>query len=167
MKIIIPSIIGIIALALSIRAIYFLLCLILIACGGTSSKVDTAKLNAAYFIGEYQTNYRNETEKIILNENGYYDYVYGKNNDTIIKAVGKWTFTNYSTSHLSIELTNFPLLRKNRLFESKTKSINIDFDVNTSVSFLGDLYDIVGEDEDYYTFEKLDKSKNKDYILEK
>jgi outer membrane lipoprotein-sorting protein len=133
------------------------------ACGG-SSKVDTEKLDSAYFIGEYQTDYKNEIEKITLKENGYYTYAHGKNNDTIIIDAGKWFFNKYSATHQSIELTQFPLIRKNVAYEDTAKNINLNLDVNTSVSYLGDLYDIVGIYEDHYTFVKLDKSQNKDYI---
>jgi hypothetical protein len=160
-------IIGSIAIILSSRALYYLFFLILIACGSTTSQVDTTKLNTAYFVGEYQTDYRNEIEKITLKKNGYYDYAYGRNNDTVIIDIGKWSYINYSSTHQSIEIANFPLIRKNRIYDDNNKTINLKLDVNTSVSYLGDLYDIVGEDEDNYTFVKLDKSKNNDYYLKK
>lgn len=153
-----------IAMGFWFRTLYFLLCFTIIACGCTSNEVDTKKLNTNYFVGKYQTNYRNEIEKINLKENGYYDYAYGNNNDTFIRNAGKWIFHNYSPTYQSIEITDFPLLRKNKIYETNNAKINLTLDVNTSVSYLGDLYDIIGEDEDLYLFVKLDKTINKNYL---
>lgn len=135
------------------------------ACGESTS-VDTMKLDASYFVGDYEADYRNEIEKITLKANGYYDYSYGKNNDTIIIDAGKWSFIKDEISP-SITIYNLPLLRKNRIYMDVDRKDKIHFDVDASVGYLGDLFTIVGKDEDRYTFIKLDKSRNKDYILKK
>ncbi|PGH40577.1 MAG: hypothetical protein CRN43_02205 [Candidatus Nephrothrix sp. EaCA] len=156
-------------LVLFCKLLYFILVLIFIFFV-ESDTVDTAKLNASYFIGEYQTDYKNEIEKITLKENGYYDYAHGKDNDTIVENAGKWDFDNFSETRQLIELTGFPLIRKNvdyeRVVKDTAKSINKSLFVNNSVGYLGDLFSI-DADENHYTFVKLDKSKNKDYIIKR
>jgi len=134
------------------------------ACGASTS-VDTKKLEASYFVGEYKTDYRNEIEIITLKENGYYDYSYGENNDTTITDAGKWVFIKDEISPI-ITIYNLPLLRKNNIYMNADRKDKVHFNVNASVAYLGDLFTIVGKDEDRYTFIKLDKSSNKDYIKE-
>ena len=128
-----------------------------------SPALDTSKLDTAYFVGVYQTNYRNEIEKIILKDSSYYDYAYGKNNDTIIKDAGKW---RYNKEQAYIYLKGFPSIRKKEVYEEeKGKVFDIMLNIDI-ISGLGDLY-AIDHEENRYTFVKLDKSKNNNYILKK
>jgi hypothetical protein len=141
--------------------------MLLIAACKDTVKLDKTKLNNSYFYGEYQADYRGEIEKITIKENGYYDYAYGKNNDTLIKDVGKWSFD--STKHQYVYLNDYPNIRKNKLFLNEGKAVNMMMDINTHIEEnLGNLSTVViGEDEGEFIFIKLDKNKNKDYILKK
>jgi hypothetical protein len=139
---------------------FSLMVLIMCTCK-KSPTLDFSKLDTTYFVGEYESEYRNEVEKINLKENGKYDYVHGKNNDTIIKDAGVWEF-NKEGEFLYIE--DFPNVRKNKVYEEKKEMV---FDMQLgidNVSDLGNLYTIDHE-ESRYTFVKLDKSRNKDYLL--
>jgi hypothetical protein len=125
-----------------------------------SVKLDESKLDATYFEGEYQTDYRDEIETITLKENGWYDYAHGKNNDTIIKFAGKWSFNK---EYSYVYINDFPNIRKNKVYEEEKGKV---FDMMLSidnVSDLGDLY-TKNHEESRYTFVKLDKSKNRKYL---
>jgi hypothetical protein len=163
MKKLILTILIVIAAILVFKVGYFLYGLV--SSFGNSNSVDTSKITSKYFIGDYQTDYRKETEKITLKENGFYDYTYSNGYDTTINNAGKWEYHFYNKAHLSIELSDFPLTRKNPVFEESNPKIDISLDVNTSPANLGNLFTVVGENEDNYTFVKLDKSSNKDYII--
>jgi hypothetical protein len=126
-----------------------------------SVKLDESKLDTTYFIGEYRTNYREELETITLKENGWYDYAHGKNNDTIIKYAGKW---NFNKEYLYVYINDFPNIRERKVYEEEKGKV---FDMMLSienVSDLGDLY-TKNHEESRCTFVKLDKSKNKRYLL--
>ena len=123
--------------------------------------LDHSKLDTAFFVGEYQTDYRNEIEKITLKENGWYDYAHGKDNDTIIKDAGKWSFNKEA---FYFYINDFPNIRKKEVYEEeKGKIFDMMMSIDGSFSGLGDLYTIDHE-ESRYTFVKLDKSKNKNYL---
>lgn len=126
-----------------------------------SPTLDYSKLDNNFFVGKYQTDYRNEIETIILKESGKYDYAHGKDNDTIIKDAGEWSF-NKDAQYFY--LNSFPNFRKNKVYEEETgMAFDIMMRINTSSDGLGDLYTIDHE-ESRYTFVKLDKSKNKKYL---
>jgi hypothetical protein len=141
---------------LSLMALSFSYC-------NQSPILDRSKLNTAYFVGVYQTDYRNEIETITLKENGWYDYAHGKDYDTIIKDAGKWEFDKEGQF---VYIDDFPNIRKNEVYENKGKIFNMQMRIDGSFSGLGDIYTLDPE-EGWYTFVKLDKSKNKDYILKK
>lgn len=128
-----------------------------------SVKLNESTLDTVYFVGEYQTDYRNEIEKITLKENGWYDYAHGKNNDTIIKDAGKWSFNK---ERPYVYINDFPNIRKNEVYEEEKGKV---FDMMLSIDNVSDLGDLYTEDheESRYTFVKIDKSKNKDYLLKK
>lgn len=134
--------------------------MLLVSCS-QSPILDRAKLDTAFFIGVYQTDYRNEIETITLKENGYYDYAHGKKNDTIIKNAGKW---NLDKEGQFVYIDDFPNIRKNEVYEDeKGKVFNMIMRIDGSTAGLGDLYALDPE-ESWYTFVKQDKSKNKDYM---
>jgi len=150
------------------RVVFICLISFIFGCNESTTKVESSKLNKEYFIGEYKTDFRGEIEKITIKGNGYYDYSYGQNNDTIIKDAGKWSF--YKDEVIpSISVYNFPLLRKKSIFNAVGKKSEINFHVDTSLLYFGDLdlYTNIGADDFHYIFVKLDKSKNKDYIIKK
>jgi hypothetical protein len=119
-------------------------------------KLDKTKLDAVYFVGKYQTNYMWEIEKITLKEDGFYDYVHGKENDTVIENAGKWNFGN--GKYPSIFLSDYPNIRKDKVFEDEEdgNKVNFSLDVNTYYdSSLGDLEMLVIDGiggEGFYTF---------------
>ena len=153
-------IILLIAVPLFLRAVSFIAVLLFSNCNPAPT-LDYLKLDTAFFVGEYQTDYRNEIEKISLKENGWYDYAHGKDNDTIIKNAGEWSF-NKERQYFYIE--KFPNIRKNKVYEEEQgKVFDMMMTINTSTSDLGDLYSLDPE-EGRYTFVKLDKSKNKNYL---
>ncbi len=140
--------------SLSLMALFFSSC-------KESVKLDESKLDTTYFVGKYQTDYRNEIETIILKENGMYDYSHGKNNDTVIKDAGEWGFQKEMRYFY---LNDFPNIRERKVYEEEKEKV---FDMMLSidnVSDLGDLY-TKNHEESRYTFVKLDKSKNKRYLL--
>jgi hypothetical protein len=128
-------------------------------------KLDKTKLNSTYFVGEYKTNYLGITEKVTLKANGFYDYIH--DNDTVIVDAGKWIFENGKFCYVS--LSTFPNIRSKKIFTDEGDRVNLSFDVNTHLEKnLGDLEKLVIDDrggELYYTFVKMDKSRNKDYLL--
>lgn len=127
-------------------------------------RLDESKLNIEYFIGEYYAEYKGEIEKIILKESGYYDYAYGKNNDVLIKSAGKWSFETKNGQY--VYLRNFPNIREVKLFVGEGETVDRMMNVvSHSEKELGNLYDIVGDDEDFFTFVKLNKAKNKNYLI--
>lgn len=133
-------------------------------------RLDKSKLDTAYFVGKYQTNYMREKETITLKEDGFYDYqLDGKLQDTVIKNVGKWNFEK--EKYLYVYLNDYPNVRLDKVFEEDYHghTVNISLDViNGYGEESGDLEMLVIDGrggEGYYTFVKQDKSKNKDYLL--
>ena len=134
--------------------------LIITSCN-KSPTLDYSKLDTAFFVGKYQTDYKNEIETITLKANGTYDYAHGKDNDTIIKDAGEWSF-NKEARYFYIN--EFPNIRERKVYEEeKEKVFDIMMGIDESSSDLGDLYTIDHE-ESRYTFVKLDKNKNKNYL---
>ncbi len=155
--------IGFILLLLCFKVGYYLLCLLLIAFGvNTSTQVDTTKLDATYFIGEYEANYENETEKLILKDNMFYDYIHIQKKDTIID-MGEWSIYHYSR-RVEIMFMNFPNnKRTNNIFLTDGTIHSVGFSVKTyPEKEMGDLMFAIDDDNEY-TFVKLDKGKNQYY----
>jgi hypothetical protein len=149
-----------IAVPLFLRAVAFIAVLLFSNCN-PSPTLDYSKLDTAFFVGVYQTDYRNEIETITLKENGKYDYAHGKNNDTIIKDAGEWGF-NKEQQYFYVN--DFPNIRERKVYEEKTEKVfDIMMSIDESSSDLGNLYTIDHE-ESRYTFVKLDKSKNRKYL---
>ncbi|MBN9483842.1 MAG: hypothetical protein BGO70_09565 [Bacteroidetes bacterium 43-93] len=126
--------------------------------------MDVSKLDKAYFVGEYEVNYENEKEKLILKDNNYYDYIYVPNKDTIINA-GEWSFLK--DDWVTVTLKNYPLkLRREKVFtEDSNETANLMLSVNTNLdNEMGDLIIGVNGGEGEYAFVKLNKDKNKNYM---
>ncbi len=129
-----------------------------------SSQLDVSKLDTAYFVGVYQANYRGEIETIKLKENGKYDYYYGKDDDIIIEDINEWYF-NKEQEPIYVYLKGFPNVRKNKVYTEETgKTYDMMMRIDRSFSSFGDLY-ALDHEEWHYTFVKLDKSKNKYYLI--
>lgn len=139
---------------------FSLLSLLINSCN-QSPILDYSKIDTAFFIGKYQTNYRGEIETIDLKKNGLYDYSHGKYNDVFIKDAGEWS---YSKESEWISFTNFPNIRVNKVYEDENgKTYNIAFNIDSYSDGLGDLYTADYEDS-RYIFVKLDKSINNKYL---
>jgi hypothetical protein len=128
-----------------------------------SSSLDYSKLDTAYFVGEYEANYENETEKLILKDDLHYDYIHVQKADTIVDA-GEWFYSK--RDWVTITVKKFPNnIRKNNMFLTYGKKHNISFSVNTNMEReMGNLEFLVSGGEDGYIFEKLDKGRNKNYL---
>jgi hypothetical protein len=100
-----------------------------------------------------------------LKADGFYDYT--QENDTLIVNAGKWSFESNKDCYVS--LASYPNLRSKKIFSDEGDRVNLSLDVNTHIEEnLGDLETLVIDDrggELSYTFVKLDKSRNKDYLL--
>ncbi len=134
-----------------------------------SVELDSQKLDNAYFIGKYHTDYLGNMETLNLKIDGTYDYeLRSKNIDTIIKDIGSWKLFKSEKYDPSIYFENYPNIRTNKVYGDEGDRTNPSFNVRMGGSYMGDLEAYVIDNdagEGYYTFIKLDKRRNKDYLL--
>ena len=132
-------------------------------------KLDKQKLDTAYFVGKYQTDYLGIIETLNLKIDGTYDYeLRGKNQDTVVKDIGSWKLIKSEKYDPSIYFENYPNIRTNKVYGDEGDRTNPSFNVQMEGSYMGDLEAYVLDKEageGYYTFVKQDKSRNKDYLL--
>lgn len=146
-------------------SLLYLFFLTILSCN-TNMELDKNKLDKDYFLGDYVLNFNKETEQIILKENGYYNYI--KTQDTQIIDAGKWIY-KYDSNECFVTVFNYPKRRKYSLYTSNdtSKFYNMSLNINTNIKEnFGNLemYIVNDDDEFYLSFEKVDKSKNKNYI---
>lgn len=143
------------------KSVVNMLCLFLVALISSckeNSEIDVSKLDSDYFVGAYKTNYRDESEEIILKLNGKYDYIHF-DDSVIVRDAGSWRINK---DYLYVYLSDFPNLRSRKVYNDKGQRFDIMLNIDV-VNDLGDLF-TQNYEEGYYTFVKLDKTKNYKYI---
>lgn len=132
-------------------------------------KLDKQKLDTAYCVGKYQTDYLGTIEILNLKIDGTYDYeLKSKNTDTIIKNIGSWKLIKSEKYNPLIYFENYPNIRTNKVYSDEGDRTNPSFNVQMGGAYMGDLEAyVIDKDagEGYYTFIKQDKNRNKDYLL--
>lgn len=133
------------------------------------TKLDKQKLDTAYFVGKYQTDYLGIIETLSLKIDGTYDYeLKSKTQDTIVKNISSWKLIKSEKYSPSIYFESYPNIRSNKVYGDEGDRTNPSFNVKMGGSYMGDLEAYVLDKdagEGYYTFVKIDKSRNKDYLL--
>ena len=151
------------------RLIVIFIVLIFLSCKAPV-KLDKEKLDIAYFIGKYQTDYLGVIEVINLKGNGTYDYkLKSKAQDTVIKNTGNWELVKSVKYNPSIYFEHYPNIRSNKVFSEEGNRVSMTLDVKMGGSYMGDLETMVIDKrggELYYNFIKLDKSNNNDYLIQ-
>jgi hypothetical protein len=146
--------------------IYFGFLFCLLSCK-KAKELDLSKLDRSYFLGEYKTDFNNEEEIITLKDNGYYDY---QKASILLKNQGKWSLSLILKTP-QVDLYNYPNYfdeTKFYLYSENDSFITLPLELVYSGLFeLGNLegyiVDSVAGEQDLI-FEKVDKSKNKNYI---
>jgi hypothetical protein len=138
------------------------------SCNG-SVELDNQKLDKAYFIGKYHTDYLGIEEILNLKIDGTYDYELRINNhDTIIKDISSWKLIKSEKYDPLIYFENYPNIRTNKVYSDEGDRTNPSFNVLMGGSYMGNLEAYVIDNEageGYYTFIKYDKFKNIDYLF--
>jgi hypothetical protein len=146
-----------------------LIVIIMISSCKETVKLDKQKLDKAYFVGEYQTDYLGIIETLNLKIDGTYDYeLRSENQDTVLKGIGSWKLIKTEKYNPLIYFENYPNIRTNKVYGDEGDRTNPSFNLQMGGSYMGDLEAYVLDKdagEGYYTFVKQDKSRNKDYLL--
>jgi hypothetical protein len=139
-----------------------------LACKETAT-LDKNRLDVLYFVGEYKTDYLGIQEILQLKIDGKYNYrLVSNSKDTIINDIGSWKLLKTESYDPSIYFENFPNIRLNKVQDDAGNRTSISFNLKMRGSTMGDLEAYAldrNAGEGYYTFIKLDRSKNREYIV--